>query len=88
MIVIGISETGHREILSISIGDSENEVERRNIFKGLKDRGLTGVSYVVSDDHQGMVKALERLFQGSMRHIYIKPGSPPTKRESRTLPSD
>ena len=28
--------------------------------------GYTGVSYVVSDDHQGMVKAIERHFQGAV----------------------
>lgn len=64
MIVIGISETGHREILSITIGDSENEVEWGELFKALKERGLSGVLYVVSDDHQGLVNALERHFQG------------------------
>ena len=66
MIVIGISEDGHREILSIDIGDSENETDWGHIFKTLKDRGLKGVQYVVSDDHQGLVKALQRNFQGSM----------------------
>jgi putative transposase len=66
MMVIGICETGHREILSIDIGDSENEIEWGNVFKSLKDRGLKEVSYVVSDDHQGMVKALQRHFQGTI----------------------
>lgn len=43
MIVIGISEEGHREILSIDIGDSENETDRGDIFKTLMDRGLKSV---------------------------------------------
>jgi transposase-like protein len=43
MIVIGITEEGHREVLSIGIGDSENEVDWGNVFKYLKDRGLSGV---------------------------------------------
>jgi transposase-like protein len=66
MIVIGISESGHREILSIDVGDSENETDWGRIFKTLKYRGLTGVKYVVSDDHKGLVKALHRNFQGSI----------------------
>jgi len=66
MIVIGISEDGHREILSIDIGDSENETDWGHIFKTLKERGLSGVEYVVSDNHKGLVKALQRNFQGSM----------------------
>jgi transposase-like protein len=66
MIVIGISDSGYREILSIDIGDSENETDWGHIFKTLKDRGLKGVQYVVSDDHKGLVKALQRNFQGSI----------------------
>ena len=66
MIVIGISEAGQREILAIDIGDSENEVDWSRIFKTLKERGLTGVQYVVSDDHKGLVNALQRNFQGAV----------------------
>ena len=33
MIVVGICEDGYREILSISIGNSENEVDWGNVFK-------------------------------------------------------
>jgi transposase-like protein len=65
MIVIGISEDGHREILSVDIGDSENETDWGHIFKTLKERGLQGVQFVVSDDHKGLVKALQRNFQGA-----------------------
>ena len=64
MIVIGISHEGHREILSLDIGDSEDEVYWGHIFTLLKERGLKGVSYVVSDDHKGLVNALQRYFQG------------------------
>ncbi len=63
LIVIGISETGHREILSVDMGDSENEQEWRGVFQRLKARGLEGVEFVVSDSHQGLVNALKREFQ-------------------------
>jgi transposase-like protein len=66
MIVVGIAACGHREILSIQIGDSENEVDWGLIFQDLKERGLSGVRYVVSDDHTGLVKALERHFQNAL----------------------
>jgi transposase-like protein len=66
MIVIGISDEGYREVLSIDIGDSENEVDWGDVFKRLKDRGLSGVKYVVSDHHQGLVNALKRHFQGAL----------------------
>ena len=63
MIVVGIAACGHREILSIQIGDSENGVDWGLLFQDLKERGLFGVRYVVSDDHSGLVKALDRHFQ-------------------------
>ncbi len=66
MIVVGISDEGYREVLSIDIGDSENEVDWGDVFKRLKDRGLSGVKYVVSDHHQGLVNALKRHFQGAL----------------------
>jgi transposase-like protein len=65
LIVIGISESGHREILSLGIGNSENEQVWYELFNDLKIRGLKGVKFVVSDDHQGLVKAVKRCFQGS-----------------------
>jgi putative transposase len=67
MIVIGISEDGYpRDPLSIDIGNSDNETDWSHIFKTLKERGLKGVQSVLSDDHKGLVKALQRNFQGSV----------------------
>lgn len=65
MIVIGISSCGHREILSVDIGDSESEQQWVDVFQGLKSRGLKDVKYTVSDDNTGLVKALKGTFQGS-----------------------
>jgi putative transposase len=65
MIVIGVSESGQREILSVDIGDSESEQYWSEVFQGLKSRGIKGVEYVVSDDNKGLVKALKRTFQGA-----------------------
>jgi transposase-like protein len=65
MIVIGISSNGQREILSVDIGNSENEQQWSEVFERLKSRGLDGVQYVVSDNNKGLVKALKRTFQGT-----------------------
>ena len=64
LLVVGISEDGYREILGTWVADSENESSWSEVFKDLKERGLKGVRYVVSDDHAGLVKAIERHFQG------------------------
>jgi putative transposase len=64
LLVVGIGSDGYREILGTWVADSENETSWSEVFKELKERGLNGVRYVVSDDHAGLVKAIGRHFQG------------------------
>ncbi len=64
LLVVGINEDGYREILGVWNADSENEQSWSEVFRELKDRGLKGLKYVVSDDHSGLVKAVNRQFQG------------------------
>jgi putative transposase len=64
LLVVGIGSDGYREILGTWVADSENEASWSEVFKELKERGLKGVRYVVSDDHAGLVKAIGRHFQG------------------------
>jgi len=64
LLVVGISKDGYRELLGVWHADSENEQSWTDVFIELKERGLKGVEYVVSDDHSGLVKAVKRQFQG------------------------
>jgi len=64
LLAVGIGSDGYREILGTWVADSENETSWSEVFKELKERGLKGVRYVVSDDHAGLVKAIGRHFQG------------------------
>jgi transposase-like protein len=66
LVVIGISAAGYREVLGCWVAESESEASWGAVFSELKQRGLHGVGYVVSDDHAGMVKAIERHFQGAV----------------------
>lgn len=66
LIASGVTEAGVREVLGVRMGDSENEATWEEMFRWLRDRGLKGVDYVVSDDHRGLVKALRRQFQGTV----------------------
>jgi len=66
LVAIGISSAGYREVLGCWVAESESEASWGAVFSELKQRGLRGVSYVVSDDHAGMVKAIERHFQGAV----------------------
>lgn len=62
--VLGVRKTGHREILAVDVGLTENEVFWSELFKDLWHRGLRGVQLVTSDDHPGLTEAIGRYFQG------------------------
>jgi transposase-like protein len=66
LVAIGISAKGYREVLGAWVAESESEASWGAVFSELKQRGLSGVRYVVSDDHSGMVKAIDRHFQGAV----------------------
>jgi transposase-like protein len=61
---IGIDTDGRREILGVSVSLSEAETHWRDFFKSLKKRGLSGVRFVSSDDHDGLKAALNAEFTG------------------------
>jgi transposase-like protein len=61
---IGILPDGRRSILGTSVALSEAEVHWRDFLASLQARGLTGVRYVVSDDHSGIKQALRARLTG------------------------
>lgn len=64
LIVVGISEEGYREILGFKIALRETGESWKELFKDLKERGLRGVEFAVSDAHEGLEKALRASFPG------------------------
>lgn len=66
LVVIGISEEGYREVLGVWMADSESEASWSAVFGELLERGLTGVRFVVSDDHKGLRRAVDRHYQGAV----------------------
>ena len=54
LIALGIDEAGRRRVLGVSVALSEAEVHWRAFLESLMARGLTGVKYIVSDDHAGL----------------------------------
>jgi len=64
MIVVGISEEGYREILGFKIALRETGESWKELFGDLKERGLRGVEFAVSDAHEGLEKALRVSFPG------------------------
>ena len=65
VVATGVTATGGREVLGVDVGDSEDEVFWRGFLRTLKERGLTGVRLVISDQHAGLVAALRQVLQGA-----------------------
>jgi putative transposase len=65
VVATGIAADGSREVLGVDVGDSEDETFWRAFLTSLRDRGLSGVQLVISDQHAGLVKALTRCFAGA-----------------------
>jgi transposase-like protein len=66
--VMGIRADGYREHLGCWLGASESLESWTQVFEDLVRRGLTGVEYVVADDHAGLVTALRRFFPIAAHH--------------------
>lgn len=62
--VMGYNALGVKEILDWRVDDSESEQTWGEVFRSLKDRGLSGVELIVSDAHSGIRAAIKRHFQG------------------------
>jgi transposase-like protein len=65
LVVVGFTCEGRREVLDWRVADAESEQSWGECFRSLKDRGLSGVTLVVSDAHRGIRSAVARHFQGS-----------------------
>lgn len=65
VVAVGVSETGHREILGFDLGGTEDEAFWMEFLKDLKHRGLSGVRLVVSDAHVGLRNAINTVFTGA-----------------------
>lgn len=64
LVVIGVDESGQRDILAIEPMHEESEATYRQLFENLKERGIKDVWLVVSDAHKGLVKAIQTSFIG------------------------
>lgn len=61
-IAIGINWEGQRQVLAVELANRESETSWKDFLAKLKARGLTGVEFVVSDDHAGLRKAIRETF--------------------------
>ena len=62
LVASGITPEGERQILGVSVFLSEHETHWKTFLKSLKDRGLSGIKLVISDDHEGLGAARRAVF--------------------------
>ncbi|NCD35477.1 MAG: IS256 family transposase [Spartobacteria bacterium] len=65
LVALGIDTDGRKEILGFEVCEGESEHHWEGFFTSLKQRGLTGVDLITSDQHAGLVAAIRKVFQGS-----------------------
>ena len=58
LVAIGIDWEGRRQVLAVELANRESLTVWRDFLIGLKQRGLSGVHLVVTDDHAGLKKAV------------------------------
>jgi putative transposase len=72
LIAIGIECDGRRQMVGVELANRESQSSWREFLGGLKERGLHGVEFVVSDDLDGLRKAIrEGLPQGAWQRCYV-----------------
>ena len=65
LLVCGVNGEGKREVLALEPMLEESKESYRQLFEGLKERGLKRPFLVVSDAHKGLVAAIRDCFPGA-----------------------
>jgi putative transposase len=65
VIATGVTASGDREVLGLSVGDSEDGAFWTAFLRSLRARGLGGVRLVISDAHEGLKGAIATVFLGA-----------------------
>ena len=71
LIAIGVKEDGHRDVLGLQLGNRESYHNWKDFLQSLKARGLERSELWVSDEHDGLIKAIEECFPGQLRQRCI-----------------
>jgi len=72
LIAIGIDWEGRRCILGVELASRESLSSWKEFALTLKQRGLTGVELIVSDDHAGLRAAIQEVFpEAAWQRCYV-----------------
>ena len=65
VVATGVAADGTRKVLGLAVGDSEDATFRTSFLRALRARGLSGVRLVISDAHQGLRQAIDKVMLGA-----------------------
>src|SRR5690349_809841 len=72
LVALGINWEGHRQVLGVELANRESQSSWREFLIALKQRGLSGVEFVVSDDRAGLKEAIaEILPEAAWQRCYV-----------------
>ena len=61
LIAVAVDGEGRRQVLAVELANRESRSSWRDFLLGLRQRGLFGVEFVVSDDHAGLKAAIREV---------------------------
>lgn len=72
LVAIGINWEGRRCVLGVELANRETLTSWKEYLLGLRERGLRGVEFVVSDDHAGLRQAIAEVFpEAAWQRCYV-----------------
>ena len=61
LLAVAVDGEGRRQVLAVELANRESRSSWRDFLLGVKQRGLFGVEFVVSDDHAGLLAAIREV---------------------------
>ncbi len=72
LVAIGINWEGRRQVLAVELANRESRSSWRDFLVKLRDRGLHGVEFVVTDDHAGLKAAIREILpEAAWQRCYV-----------------
>ena len=71
IIAVAVNTDGRREVLGMTMGNSEAEPFWTEFLRGLARRGLSGVKLVISDAHEGLKAAITRVLGATWQRCRV-----------------
>jgi putative transposase len=65
LVAVAVDGEGRRQVLGVDLANRESRTSWRDFLRELKERGLFGVEFVVSDDHEGLKQAIREILPGA-----------------------